>query len=517
MGRCDQKLPVCGQCIKAGRACSGYRSTIDLMFRHESARVVSQNRRHKSALAAWDHNEHHMRLTRQTTTTLANNAPLKLTGFVMYQPLEDIGVNSFISNYTGDSTTSLLHHIPSVYAKAGGSTSIALPQMCTAMGLVTIASRSHNKDIFNAATKNYGAAIRAINAALLCPKKAAQDSVLASIYLAALFEAVIIPRHLGMDNCCTHLAGAVTVAHLIYRQERHTEATIEQCAALVKIVTMNSWMQGVPLPPNFVELKRLVRKMVKSVSVYDNFLDFVVDMLQFKQDFQDATKSNSMAIIERASAIDIALEDFSEALITEQMTEIVASVPQLADYVQDLELLSSRYRHTEALRGQRPSSERNLYQRYSRVSIPEYCPHSLYHILYQLYVYGTEPCLPQLMRDWIRERISCMEAKADPLDLIGLKDIAKQQLWSINPTIGIIQYVRHPESSRLITKKHNRYPKSETQVQSFTHRDPGDGKVTSDFSTLEGRLGGSNFLHREAVSAGGMRSCSSLACSICNI
>lgn len=31
------------------------------------------------------------------------------------------------------------------------------------------------------------------------------------------------------------------------------------------------------------------------------------------------------------------------------------------------------------------------------------------------------------------------------------------------------------------------------------------------------RIGGNDFLHREAVSAGGMHSCSSVACSICNL
>jgi hypothetical protein len=89
--------------------------------------------------------------------------------------------------------------------------------MITAVGLVDLAKTSRNKEMQNVAANYYGAAIRAINAALLNPRLAAQDSILASIYLAAMFEALIMGRNVDMDNACTHLAGAVSVALLILK------------------------------------------------------------------------------------------------------------------------------------------------------------------------------------------------------------------------------------------------------------------------------------------------------------
>ena len=41
-------------------------------------------------------------------------------------------------------------------------------------------------------------------------------------------------------------------------------------------------------------------------------------------------------------------------------------------------------------------------------------------------------------------------------------------------------------------------------------------KVRADPATNEFRLGRNNFLHRDAVSAGGMHSCSIVACGNCN-
>lgn len=37
--QCDQEIPICGQCLRAGRRCTGYRSDHDLLFRDESERV----------------------------------------------------------------------------------------------------------------------------------------------------------------------------------------------------------------------------------------------------------------------------------------------------------------------------------------------------------------------------------------------------------------------------------------------------------------------------------------------
>jgi hypothetical protein len=49
----------------------------------------------------------------------------------------------------------------------------------------------------------------------------------------------------------------------------------------------------------------------------------------------------------------------------------------------------------------------------------------------------------------------------------------------------------------------------------LTHTDE-DDKIFGVPDVLGILLGGNNFLHREAVTAEGMHSCSSVACSICN-
>lgn len=285
---------------------------VDLMFLDESSRVVTQNRGRISARKMFLDDEHASKmLVQRPKNQQPPESPLRLAGFVMYQPLDDLGVNFFMNNFiVDDPNMSLIHYLPGYYARSGFS-GPALRQMCAAVGLVSLANKSHRKDMLDVATNNYATAIRVINAALLCPKKAAQDSILASIFMAAMFEALIIPRHIGMDNCCTHLAGAVSVAHLILKQERHTDVTLQQCTALVKTVIMNCWVQQISLPPNFSEFKNLVEKKAARISVHDMFLNIVMELLQFKKDIQNSMQDDPAAIIGKALNIDTSLEDFA--------------------------------------------------------------------------------------------------------------------------------------------------------------------------------------------------------------
>jgi hypothetical protein len=285
------------------------------MFHDESTRVVSQHQSRRGSSSAIPNTQTGSKaVVKRASTQIGSTTPFKFTGFVMYQPLDDLGANFFMSNFVvPDPAMSLLHYLPGFYAKTGFANS-ALSQMVTAVGLVGLANRSRSNDMRNVAANNYGAAIRSINAAFLNPKYAAQDSILASIYLAAMFEALIMGRNVGMDNACMHFAGAVSVGRLILKQEKQTDVTLKQCTTLVKTVIMNCWIQQVSLPPDFVKFKKLVEQKVNVYSIYDKFLDTVMEFVQFKEELRDEPKSNATDLIQRTLAIDITLKNFARSL-----------------------------------------------------------------------------------------------------------------------------------------------------------------------------------------------------------
>ncbi|KAF1847199.1 uncharacterized protein K460DRAFT_402562 [Cucurbitaria berberidis CBS 394.84] len=491
--------------------------------------------------------------TKQATIQAVMASVVKLADFVMYQSLDDLGVNFFMSNYvSGDPTVSQLHYLPALYAKTGYANP-GLKQSITAAGLAGYAKTARRKDMTNTATKSYISAIRAINTALSDPNIAAQDSTLVSIVIAAMFEVLINPRA-GMQNCSKHLEGAVAVALLSMKYRRQTDVTRKLLTTLVQNVVINSWIQHIPLPPGFTELKKQVGEKSNSNSVHGDFLDIVLELVQFRHALQDGIYDSPMAIIRKALEIDNTLTEFlenmprharfdsfrvssveveqlayggyyhiypqrftarlwnnvrssrlrlhqvvlqqcqhltslkfsdkyaflstqrseSEAKIHALTAEMIATVPQLAGYAEQLGSYripteqNSRGRDESpslALRPGKPQPVTNIRGLTVELSTPlaynlrssqrqadlkptaispsssarahepqpaaptqvlpaMYHPHSasLYHLLFQLYALHSIPHLPASMKQWIKGRIAWIEVNLDLQDLARLQD-----------------------------------------------------------------------------------------------
>jgi hypothetical protein len=113
----------------------------------------------------------------------------------------------------------------------------------TAAGLAGYAKGTRQKDLNDAATRHYVAAIRGINAAIADPKTAIHNSTLMSVIMAAMFEVLIVPRLSGMENCAKHLDGAVAIGLLKLKQEDLTEETHKLLTTLVHSVIISKWQQ----------------------------------------------------------------------------------------------------------------------------------------------------------------------------------------------------------------------------------------------------------------------------------
>jgi hypothetical protein len=311
--QCDQAVPACGQCIKSDRTCPGYRNAVDLMFHDESKQVAHRNKtrplqsieKQGSASATTD---------KRALASLAEALPIKLTDFVLYQPLDDLGVNFFMSTYVGDDpAVSQLYYLPKSYAKIGYSNP-GLQRGIIAAGLAGYAKTAQQRDVSDAARRRYGVAIQSINAALSDPRTAIQESTLLAILVAAMFEILIIPRLSELQNCTKHLDGAVAVASLMLRRNKPTGVTRQLITTLTHSVIINSWISHVPLPRDFAHVRSQLGDRTEFSSVHSNFLDVVVDLVQFRQNLQANAFTHPTSIIKQALDVDRKLEDFANSM-----------------------------------------------------------------------------------------------------------------------------------------------------------------------------------------------------------
>lgn len=304
------------------------------MFFDESSKVIKKNRSKPTAsadpaLAAQSpsHTSH--------TITIQHVAPIQLTGVVLYQPLNDLAVHFFMANYVGsDPATSQFDYLPSFYLR-DGSPNPELQQSIEAVGLAGYAKATRRSDLVLPATKSYISAIREINNALSSEVSAAQDSTLISVMLLAMFEVMILPRASGLQNLTKHLNGAISIASLRLKQGIHTDIGRRLLSTLVQSVIMNCWMQNIPLPVEFVAFKNHLGGKSNSSSMHANFLDIVMDLVQFRHALTSGAYDSATAIISETLTLEGRFHAFGEYMPSAGQFKSYRSSMEVDDLVYD--------------------------------------------------------------------------------------------------------------------------------------------------------------------------------------
>lgn len=305
VSQCDQATP-CGQCVKGGRICPGYRNAVDLLFHDESAKVErkSKGRLSKSTSSS---------ATRQDRVAIQTLAPVNLTNIVVYQPWDDLGVHFFMSNYVGtDPAVSQLHYLPDFYAKSGYAVS-PLKRTIIASGLAGYARTARRPDLIDQSTRTYIAAIRDINTAL-STTQAVDDTTLMSIMMAAMFETMLVSPDSGMHNVSKHLEGAMSVAYLSLQQRSPSDVFRALLSTLIQSVIMNCWIQHVPLPVRYKQIRPYVPDRINPHSVHARLVDVLSRVIEFRDDLKGGSYQAPDAILRRALQIDADLKSFIEEM-----------------------------------------------------------------------------------------------------------------------------------------------------------------------------------------------------------
>jgi hypothetical protein len=306
MLQCDQATP-CGQCVKTGRKCPGYRNAVDLLFRDESARVIERSK----GLPP-----------KSVTTSIENGsevatrslAPIKLFNVGTRQLCDDLGVKFFMSNYVGaDPDVSPLHYLPDFYTKSGYATS-SLKRTIIACGLAGYGRATSRTDLIRQSTKTYVAAIRDLNTILSTPSAVVRDTTLMSIIVAAIFETILISPDSGMQNISKHMEGAMSVAYLSLQQREPSALYKILLRNLIQSVVMNCWIQHLPLPPNYEKIRSFLPKNLNPHSVHAKLLDILSSLIEFRVILRKRSCSKPIEILQRALSLDASLKTFVEEM-----------------------------------------------------------------------------------------------------------------------------------------------------------------------------------------------------------
>lgn len=305
MLQCDKATP-CTQCINTGRTCSGYRNTVDLLFRDESAKVVRKNK-NKSQTPRSDNGP----TDEVATQNLAWVHPATTVG---YQPWVDVGINYFMSKFVGNVPhVSPFYYLPGFYSKGGYAVS-SLRKTIAASGLVAYARETSRSDLLEPAARTYVGAIGDINTALSNPQGVVNDATLMSIIVAAVFESILVFRDSGMDNITRHLEGAMSVACVSLQQRRPGPVYKVLLSNLIQNVIMTSWVYHIPLPFRYRQLRLHLPEKINPHSVHAKLTSIIALMVDFREGLRNGHYLDSDAILKRALELDAMFKAFTEEM-----------------------------------------------------------------------------------------------------------------------------------------------------------------------------------------------------------
>ncbi|CZR55859.1 related to negative acting factor [Phialocephala subalpina] len=254
--KCDYKRPSCSQCLRAGRACKGYRDPSDLMFRDESEGLSVRRQRIKNTsqkLADPSTGKSKAIVPADSGTLTPPFAIPFLAVNPCFSP-EEQATCFFFQNYVlGDDSfaTGSFEFLPNVYLT--GEIGIALSDSLAALGLVGLAHFYKASSLELTAKFKYHSAMRTLSAQLRNLESAKSDQTFIAIMLLAYYEVNTCDSRQSMETWTKHINGAVTLMQLRGFDSLRTPVGYHLFKQLRTQVIINCSHRHATIPPFIVE------------------------------------------------------------------------------------------------------------------------------------------------------------------------------------------------------------------------------------------------------------------------
>ncbi|PVH96331.1 hypothetical protein DM02DRAFT_124290 [Periconia macrospinosa] len=301
--RCDQAIPSCGQCIRTKRKCPGYRNAMDLMFFDQTQEAAQKS---KQGSQSSSRSRTLTPLAQQTIEKAVSQQALR--NVAICQSLDDLAVNYFMRIYVGSNPDpAQLGFVADIYNRDGRN-ALELQQSLKAVGLAGYAKVSQNPDLLMTATGSYVAAVGAINHKLSTARLEADNALLTSIVLLAMFEIMVLPTDEGYRNFRRHIQGAESISCMLLKQKKYVDRKILQTIMFCMIG--ESWVGNRSLPPEFFTLYHELGPKTQPDSIFGLMMDILIMNMTFRHAIESGDISDPLEIVEGGLKINHRTREF---------------------------------------------------------------------------------------------------------------------------------------------------------------------------------------------------------------
>ncbi|KAL6874177.1 hypothetical protein HDV57DRAFT_239263 [Trichoderma longibrachiatum] len=274
--KCDLRKDACGQCLRAGISCFGYRDSNDLVFRDQTRSVERKMLAARASLQFGTLNH----IILPNASGLPPQPP--------HQPWTAFARHTFFAHYVFGLSSSF-DILPSLYEKAQPDDHLSAS--VDAASLAFVANREHaaSPELLRLAAQQYTIALRRINAALSKPEFAS-DSTLQSILLLDLYEKIMGRDLKAAEPWLAHLNGALALIKARgYNDMTRSRVSIKLANKLFTTLLITSFILSHRIPESVMELGRRLDMFHdkddckwRISKMNQQMIDFQVDMAEGK-------------------------------------------------------------------------------------------------------------------------------------------------------------------------------------------------------------------------------------------
>lgn len=315
--QCDRKTPSCGQCIRAGRPCAGYRSELDLMFRNESDAVAGKAKaREKSKTKVKPPTPRNdvspavelsdvvdLRWENPTPSMLQNDES-RDQSMLLYSGLQPTLEERSVSYFSACAPAWLRH--PDLLDDVCRQNMVEehLVASMNAVGLATLSNAVHAPELMVRARKGYVHALQLTNKALRSPVEAKKDSTLFSVMILGIFETVTGNNDRSLAAWTEHINGAATLVKLRGHDQLKTTVGQRMFLQVTSSLMLSCVQRTVAMPQYIIDLRNEASSFVEPNNPGWRISAVIIDYTIFRADVCGCKLVGPKAVIEAALDID---------------------------------------------------------------------------------------------------------------------------------------------------------------------------------------------------------------------
>ncbi|KAL4966161.1 Zn(II)2Cys6 transcription factor domain-containing protein [Aspergillus stella-maris] len=298
--KCDQALPSCSQCRKAGWVCPQYGDSVDRMFQYQHTNLKTEIKQPGPTIKG-------LRTAKATSamsfeldrTRLAFSVPSCIS-----QPLNDRAVEYFLITNTfrnDDKLRGFYEYLPSFNdTQSGEEVSLSL----TAAALAAYANRFGHPEVLDRARHYYGRSLQSVNRALQSPVDAATDDTMISILLLNTFEGLTSESPTSMAYSEGHMKGELMVLNLRGESVMKTRHGLQIFQHMSRCIITYCVIRPTRVPPDVIRLRRLAAKYMDTSDPAWMVEEMMIKLASFHTDVSDGVLANPQSIINVALELD---------------------------------------------------------------------------------------------------------------------------------------------------------------------------------------------------------------------